>query len=250
MGKDNSAPEWEKLGDIDPYFAVVNHDEYKGTQLADGARMKFFESGDSYVAGVMADVRAQLDAEFQPRRGLDFGCGVGRLTIPLARFCGQIVGVDISTSMLAEAKANAVRFGITNVEWRQSVPDASDISDRFDFVHSTIVFQHIAPKAGEAIFEAMLSHLTHGGVGVLHFTYHRRATAARRLVHWTRKRVPLVNNAVNVVQGKPFSYPLMPMNEYDMNRILLRLQEAGCERSFVRFTDHGGHLGVVLYFIL
>jgi SAM-dependent methyltransferase len=250
MTKHASASGWEKLGSIDPYFAVLNHDDYKGTSLSDDARAQFFESGEAFIAAVMADVRAHLDSNFASSRGLDFGCGVGRLTIPLARLCREIVGVDISASMLAEARANASRLGISNMTLRQSVLDASEPNERFDFVHSHIVFQHIAPKRGEAILRTMLEHLEPGGVGVLHFTYHRRATAARRVVHWARKTLPLANSLVNLMQRRPVTYPLMPMNEYDMNRILLMLQEAGSERSFLRFTDHGGHLGVVLYFIL
>lgn len=250
MSGDGSGSEWEKFGTIDPYFAVVNQEAYRGARLPAGAREQFFASGQEHVASVMADVRAHIDPAFAPRRGLDFGCGVGRLTIPLASVCGSVVGVDIAASMLAEARENGREFGITNMELRQSSVDLAELDDAFDLVHSFIVFQHIAPARGEVILKAILDHLLPGGVGVMQFTYHRKASRIRRLVHWGRKSLPLANNLVNVAQGRAFAYPLMPMHEYDLNRLLLMIQDAGCDRSFIRFTNHGGHLGVVLYFQL
>jgi hypothetical protein len=40
----------------------------------------------------------------------------------------------------------------------------------------------------------------------------------------------------------------MEMNAYDLNRLLWVLQENACHRVHLRFTDHGGPRGVVLYF--
>ena len=94
----------------------------------------------------------------------------------------------------------------------------------------------------------MLQRLRTGGVGVLHFTFHRKAHWLRKAVHALRKTVPLVNQAVNLVQGNPASYPMMQMNAYDLNRLFVVLQEVGCDQTFVRHTDHGGHLGVILFF--
>ncbi|WP_219420247.1 class I SAM-dependent methyltransferase [Pseudonocardia nigra] len=50
-------------------------------------------------------------------RLLDVGCGPGSLTLPMARFFAEVVGIDADPEMLAEAARQADRAGITNVTW-------------------------------------------------------------------------------------------------------------------------------------
>jgi SAM-dependent methyltransferase len=239
---------WEAYGKRDPYFGVLADERYRSSRLDDRARAEFFRTGEEHVASVLATVRRRLDAEFRPSRALDFGCGVGRLLVPLAAICEEVVGVDVSESMLAEAHRNCERRAIDNVRLVRSDDGLTAVRGRFDLVHSVIVFQHIPPPRGLEILRALLEVLEDGGVGVLHFTFARRAPRLRRTVHWLRKRVPLVHGAVNLVQGRPFSYPMMQMNDYDLARVLEILQRAGVTESFVELTDHGGHLGAMLYF--
>jgi trans-aconitate methyltransferase len=73
---------------------------------------------------------------------LDYGCGVGRLTRPLSERFQQVIGVDISSAMLEEARRNLADR--PNVSYEL----ASSQSNRpVDFVLSKIVFQHIPPRA-------------------------------------------------------------------------------------------------------
>lgn len=241
---------WEKYGEIDPYFGVLSHEKFRGTSLdgAEAAHSEFFRSGEEHVASILETVRRHLDPEFRPERILDFGCGVGRLLIPFARVGGHAVGVDVSEAMLREARRNCDAYGVENVELLRSDDRLSRVEGSFDFVHSFIVFQHIPTGRGLAVLRAMLDRLAEGGVGALHFTYARRAPLLRKGVNWMRKTVPLVNNVVNLAQGRPWSYPLMQMNEYPLNRVFEILQEAGCHHCYVRHSDHGGHWGVMLFF--
>jgi hypothetical protein len=114
---------------------------------------------------------------------------------------------------------------------------------------SFVAFQHIPRKRGEALFDALLARLAPNGVGVLHFTYATRDSRLRRFAQWVRGHVPLVHNLINVAQRKPFGFPHMQMNCYDVDELLRHLQERGCHRVHVRFTDHGQHSGVVLFFM-
>jgi SAM-dependent methyltransferase len=50
-------------------------------------------------------------------RLLDVGCGPGSLTLLLAPWFGQVVGVDADPEMLVEGRRRAVASGIANVEW-------------------------------------------------------------------------------------------------------------------------------------
>lgn len=239
---------WEKYGEDDPYFGVLNTPAFKGGELGDAARASFFQSGEEHLDAVCRDVHEHLGMDCSFERGLDFGCGVGRLLIPLARRCSRVVGIDVSHRMLAEAQRNCAAAGVSNAEFVRSDGDWPRVEGTFDFVHSFIVFQHIPVRRGEVLLTGMLERLRTGGVGVLHFTYHRRAHWLRRAVHSLRKTVPLANQVVNLVQGNPASYPMMQMNEYDLNRLFVILHDVGCDRMFVRHTNHGGHLGVILFF--
>jgi ubiquinone/menaquinone biosynthesis C-methylase UbiE len=61
----------------------------------------------------LADVRSHLDADYQPKRCVEFGCGVGRIVIRLAGLPEKLICVNVSDHMLAEAVSN---FGNKNVE--------------------------------------------------------------------------------------------------------------------------------------
>lgn len=168
--------------------------------------------------------------------------------IPLARRVKQVVGLDVSASMLEEAKRNCALVGLGNVTLLKSDDQLSALSGTFDFIHSFIVFQHIPPHRGVLILDKMLGHLVPNGVGALHFTYASDSHGLRRVLSKARATVPYMHNLLNLAQGQPFHYPHMQMNEYDLNQIILLLQKHGCHKIFTEFSDHGGRLGVVFFF--
>jgi SAM-dependent methyltransferase len=245
---------WEYYGASDPYFGVLTSADFKSDRMSYEARTRFFESGQRYIELVMDVVREKLDASFQPARALDFGCGVGRLALPLARLCESVVGVDVSDSMLEHARGNASSAGLTNVSFAKSDDTLSKVSGTFDFLNSLIVFQHIPPPRGEAILRKLLSLLRDGGVGALHFTYgfDSATPLSRHALVWAYTTLPLVWNARNLLKGRPFGEPMMQMNQYDLNRLFRILQEEGCHIVHSRFTETGsyGHAfyGVILFF--
>jgi len=85
-------------------------------------------------------------------RLLDVGCGPGTLTVDLAGRvgpAGEVVGVDISEQVVAEATAHADGAGVANVTFRAGdfrdlgLPDGS-----FDVVHAHQVLQHLRDPVG------------------------------------------------------------------------------------------------------
>jgi SAM-dependent methyltransferase len=240
---------WDQLA-RDPYYAVLNEDDFRLRAAAEGARARFTASGEEDLARTLDEIRRFIDPAFHPRRAVDFGCGVGRLTIPLARACRDVVGVDISQRMLDEARKNCDALGarnvslVTSAEFFARPAGESDI----DFVHSYIVFQHIPPRAGLWMAEFLVNRLVPGGIGALHFTYARRASRFRRIVHQLRRVVPGVNTVANLVQHRPLREPLIPMNNYDLGALITLLRDRGCAHVHARLTDHGGHLGAMLLF--
>ena len=212
----NSDAAWERYGKFDPYFGVCTQDKYRTENLGESELEEFFRSGEEFINLLLSTTRERVDSSFQPTRALDFGCGVGRLTVPLAKICSDVVGTDVSDSMLDEAQNNCLRTNtITNVTLVESDDELSRVSGTFDFVLSYTVFQHIPRRRGENILKGIIDRLDTDGIGVLHFTYLRRASRARYISQWMRKYIPLANNFANLLQKMPFSYPLMQWNNYN-----------------------------------
>jgi ubiquinone/menaquinone biosynthesis C-methylase UbiE len=247
--KRNSDLDWELFAKIDPYYAVATKDQYHKSNLDDAVVVQFFESGKEQVDHVLQIIDAHLAPGFRPQRALDFGCGVGRLVVPLGTLCQSVVGVDVSISMLAEAKKNCDMHGISNVELILGDDELSRVpSGPFDFIISHVVLQHIPVKRGLRMAELLIDRLQEDGVGVLHFSYETEKSKVRRLIPWARKTIPFVHNIFNLIEGKQLSYPLMQGNRYPLNSILRLLQDKHCDSVYVRFTNYPGNYGVILFF--
>ncbi|MDP3222592.1 MAG: class I SAM-dependent methyltransferase [Rubrivivax sp.] len=251
--------EWEKWGRQDPYFGVITWDMFRAGNLDAPALAAFFESGQMHVDYVLHSCRRYFDPAFSPRRVLDFGCGVGRLLIPFAAASEQVVGVDVSPSMLAEAQRNCEARAIGNVVLAGSDDELTEVEGEFDLVHSAIVLQHIQVPRGRVIFRRLLQLMAPGGVAALHLTfgkaYHPEtfgqppaaepspASAVGPLGRFLRKAATAGAELAN-----PDGDPVMLMNAYNLSEIAFLLQMAGIAQFHSEFTDHGGELGVFLFF--
>lgn len=236
---------WERFGREHPYFAVLVDPNYRGRSLEAARETEFFRTGEEHVAGLYARFAELAGAPFRPNRVLDFGCGVGRLTLPFARRASSVVGVDVAESMCAVARTNAARFNLTNMLFEATL---SHVEGRFDLLHSYITFQHISPTLGLRILEQMLGMLAPSGFGALHFTFRRRVPLYRRIVNQLRRRSDAVNGLVNTIQGRSFRESFIPMYNYDREAVLALLRDRSCTLLLEERTDHGGHEGAMLYF--
>ena len=135
------ARNWEALGDTDPLFGVLSDPTKHGGRWDVDA---FFESGRAHVQKLL---RTLDDARASYERGqcLDFGCGVGRLTLPLSESFSWTIGVDVARPMIEVARRHLppgarCEFVVNRRPDLRLFPDAA-----FDVVHSCLVLQHIPP---------------------------------------------------------------------------------------------------------
>ncbi len=234
---------WEEWGRHDPYFGVITDPRYRRSCITEDLKRDFFESGTLYSQNLLATIRKHVDPEFKPISVLEFGCGVGRLLLPFAAIAETVVGVDVSPSMLLEAKRNCDERQLRNVTLLAGDDELSTLTGQFDLIHSYIVFQHIPIERGRKIFARLLEHLRPGSVAALHLTYsktrfaptHGMAPPARRSRSPSPKPSP------------PNADPEIQMNPYNINEILFALQSKGFRRIHIEFTDHGGELGVFVF---
>lgn len=228
----NTDKQWEKWGQANPYFGVLSDKKFRGKNLSDDILDDFSKSGEQYIASVIGTALDFQDS-FSPNRVLDFGCGVGRLLVPLAERFNHVVGVDISPSMLAEAQKHVARFG-DRVTLCQSDDDLTRVEGDFDFIHSVIVFQHISKNRGMYIVNNLLSRLNPGGMAALHFPYRRNVSPFSKMVNFFRRYIPGVHQAVNIFRGLPFNDPIMEMNCYDITKLLATFHNHGIDGAYLK----------------
>ena len=94
------ARSWEGLGRTDPLFGILSDPaKWGGKWDAD----EFFASGRAHVEKLLRSLR-EIGAWFKNDTCLDFGCGVGRLTVPLSESFDRTIGVDVARSMIDQAR--------------------------------------------------------------------------------------------------------------------------------------------------
>jgi SAM-dependent methyltransferase len=102
-------------------------------------------------------------------RVLDVGCGVGRWSRLLAARGARVLGVDLSPTMIAQARCRAAKEGVAS-RCRFAVEDLArlDLVERFDMVLGVTVLQHILDPGGfRTALAAMSRHLAPGGRMIL-----------------------------------------------------------------------------------
>ena len=161
---------WEKLGKIAPYYSVLTAEEFKPENLSAENLTAFFDSGREHMARLIEIVR-ELSPEFAPGTAVDFGCGVGRTTIPLAEISSMVIAVDIAAEMLRQAGKNCEARHLTNVTFLTTEAFFQLPAGSVNFVHSFIVLQHVPVSEGYQIIAKLISILGNGGIGAIHVTF-------------------------------------------------------------------------------
>ena len=245
---DNSDRTWERIARSEPYYGVLTADRFRSGQLNDESMAEFFLTGEEHIAHTIATAEKHLGCQIDNDRGLDFGCGVGRLVIPMGRRFGDVVGVDVSSAYRALAKENCATQAVSNVRLVASVDAICTEVGTFDFVHSHLVFLHIPVRRGLRMIRGLVELLKPGGVGALGLLYHRDIGLGRRALNATRKYFLPLHWVLNAASARyPFEL-MMQANEYPLDGVLLELSDIGVEAVHVELSqvDEGRH--VFLYF--
>ncbi|HLY51704.1 MAG TPA: methyltransferase domain-containing protein [Steroidobacteraceae bacterium] len=113
-------------------------------------------------------------------RVLDVGCGVGRWSCRLAARGARVTGVDVSATMIEQARRRAAARGVA-ARCRFLAQDLASLElvGRFDLILGVTVLQHILePAALRASLERLSSHLSADGTLIL-----LEAAPARRITN-------------------------------------------------------------------
>jgi len=239
--------DWQAWGSNDPYHAALSFDRFKQSNWTEESSREFFQTGEDHIERVFKNIASRIDAQFNPTLAIDFGCGPGRLVLPLARRCRTIIGVDVSESMLAETRRSAERRGLENVVGVLSDETLSQVPSDVDLVHSFIVFQHIPTQRGLSSMAALLGKLRLGGIAALHVTIHRNAPLPARVANQVRYNSKLVAGIFNLMQRKAFSTPLMRRFMYPPVDVLNVYRTAGIGSIAIDLEDQGNCTTATFY---
>lgn len=138
----NLKKNWDEFGKTDPLWAILTALDKKDNKWEID---KFFKTGTEEIREVMNYIG---DKGFNraPKRALDFGCGVGRLSQALGNYFEEIYGVDIAPSMIELAK----KYNKLGEKCKYVLNLSDDLqlfdNESFDFIYTNITLQHMKPK--------------------------------------------------------------------------------------------------------
>lgn len=156
---------WDELGESDAMWAILTNPNKKGGKWTPE---EFFKTGETEIAAALAELK-EKNITINLGCALDFGCGVGRLTQALAGHFTEAHGVDIAPSMIKQAN----RFNRFSDRCHYHLNSESNLrlfaNQKFDFIYSFIVFQHIEGRYVLDYIREFTRILRPGGVAMFHF---------------------------------------------------------------------------------
>jgi len=235
--------DWETLARLDPLWAVITDERYRSVHLTPDAEADFWQSGEAYVRHIAELCSFHFGHALAPRCALDFGCGVGRLLVPLARLSSEAVGLDVSATMLSHAEAACGRAGLSNVSFLSHLPTPRP----FDFLNSALVLQHIPVERGLAALSQLLDGLAPGGLLALQILYSRSgSTALRRAGRWLYSSIPAVRSLLPRRSAATDRMPYIQMNPYPLGRVFSLLDTHGITKLHVVLSSESGFRSALL----
>jgi SAM-dependent methyltransferase len=163
---------WDAIGRTSPHWSVLTNPEFEPGSIAANEAI-FFASGQAEVEMVQAILARAGRSLAEFSCGAEYGCGVGRITMHLARRLPKLLAQDISLPHLEVAQQALAREGLHNVEFHQVGADRLHPAEGFDFWFSRIVLQHNPPPIIMAILDRMFGLLAPGGVAIFQVPTYR-----------------------------------------------------------------------------
>jgi SAM-dependent methyltransferase len=238
---DRISHNWQQLGAEDPLWAVY---VAPGTQGGRWDVESFLATGRAEVGRVLSSL-TRLGVPTSRNTALDFGCGVGRLSQPLAQEFDRLISVDVSEAMLNRAReldrsGGNVEFVLSRKPDLGFVPDAS-----VDLVYSSLVLQHLPRSLSGRYLAEFVRVLAPGGVAVVQLA--TRPTVSVK--GWAFRLLPPA--FTGWFQRQVLGYPA-PMRMQAMSRRWVRRQIVAAGGFILEALDdptYGGHWIYTRYII-
>jgi SAM-dependent methyltransferase len=195
VNKADHTSSWDEWGQVDPLWAIVTEGgkDYGRWEIDD-----FFASGKATIESLW-ETASSLGLPRSCERGLDFGCGVGRLTRAIGEHLPHVIGLDISPSMIELAHEHNAGYNNLRFAIHQDTGLAAYEDGYFDVVSSLLVLQHLPSQDAIVTYiKEFVRVLASGGVLMLQLPeYVPPAVAPASL----RSRVRLRTRIIDALHG-------------------------------------------------
>jgi SAM-dependent methyltransferase len=224
---------WDARAREDARYFINNTLEYGN---ADDER--FWSSGPEDVEMILGRLGVEIAAGDTV---VEIGCGIGRMTRPLATRAETVKAIDVSAEMIALARRH--NDGLANIEW--IVGDGSSLagvgSGSADACISFVVFQHIPdPEAQLAYVREMGRVLRPGGWAGFQISDLPTVHAQRPLLKRARERLAAMRGRL----PHGWSHPAWRGANVELDRLRSVAAEAGME------VEHLDGAGTQFCFVL
>jgi 2-polyprenyl-3-methyl-5-hydroxy-6-metoxy-1,4-benzoquinol methylase len=156
---------WTRLGKAKPHFSVLTDQKYLPENLPAEIET-FWKSGEDEASLAQRILERHGFKRFENKTCVEYGCGVGRVTMGLAKRFARVHAYDISSNHLDIAKERAEEVGAANIVFRQCSANLLGKLQPCDFFYSMIVFQHNPPPVIAALIRQALKALKPGGIAI------------------------------------------------------------------------------------
>lgn len=125
----------------------------------------FVHQGTQMAIAIRDAIERFSDRPMSELKILDFGCGVGRVAMPLRHFCGKPdICVDVDRDAIRYLKSQLPGVGCRVTDFDPPLP----FRDRaFDVVFSVSIWTHLTAESSEAWLAEMARILRPGGLALL-----------------------------------------------------------------------------------
>ena len=156
---------WSNYGKNETYWSVLTADMFLKKNLAkniDG----FYDTGKETFKQIENTLKRCGEWENLSRLDcLEYGCGVGRVTMRLADIFQNVTGIDISPGHLQLARERVESKGIKNIKL-QKINSLDELENlpKYDFIFTVIVLQHNPPPVIAIIIDRFFKSLKNDGI--------------------------------------------------------------------------------------
>lgn len=156
---------WEHLGDEKAHFSVLSNDAFLPHNLNESID-SFWSSGETDASEAIRALNQFGSGELQEKVCVEYGCGVGRVTVGFAKRFKFVHGYDISRNHLDHARTRSRELGVANIQFHECSQDFRVAIEPCDFFYSIIVLQHNPPPVILEIIRIALRALKVNGIAM------------------------------------------------------------------------------------
>ena len=136
--------QYAKVGLTEPHFAVAV-DSLEALNSVDANISQFWATGHAQAQELLQSLERFGLTGLANKTAVEFGCGIGRLSLGLAGKFKQLHSYDVSDSQIMLAKKASIDAGVNNCQFHLSSGNPFAALEPADFFYSKNTFQYYPP---------------------------------------------------------------------------------------------------------